>query len=741
MISDRSGVLTIYFLIFFIIFYTKIVFTFENTHIVTTIESDGFDFPIGSPDNHSGWYISLYLGQSWSSYYGHLGEDFLKNTGSSLGERVNASSNGEVYKIYTGSPNSWGGVIILKHISPTSDNFDISGCTLPNTGQKTTSVVYTLYAHLQNISVSEGDEVLRGAQIGEIGYVPDFPTPHLHFEVKNQTAVDTEWMEGVGHGYSGTDNYAPNHFKPSQFINQNREIISGQSDEIIVKGSSPDIFFLKNNILHRLTDWNNIYLPLKDIYGDYQQKSDSELANYHWGSQIIADGLICKHKTDSKIYLIQYDQKRLFTNESAYTQRGYKLQGGDPVSPTVINLPDGMLSSLSSGPTITTNNVNVQADLYFKKGNQRTNTFQPGDNKSTFIELKAGDGYTSYFYLRIKNPDGSQYYASYSNSTDIPNTPFASSPNKVPLLKENGRPKTYNIVPGNWNNPWNFNNYTLPTTTAPGTYTWEYWYEDVNKPGIILCKDTESYTVQSAQDEITITFQSVPSGRIIKIDNQNYTTPKSFTWNVGSSHIISTDQTQLVGSETKYIFTQWSDGAARTHAITASVSTPTYTAYFASNFLLTTAILPADAGTISTTSGWYSNGTTLQLSAQPAANTNYSFSYWSGDLSGNQNPISLIIDAPKTVTANFINIPPKQITVTTSPAGLPVTVDGTQYTAPYFFNWNVGERHTIGVNKYEPKATGERLAFESWSDGGARTHDITVPAANAIYYANFITEY
>lgn len=186
--------------------------------------SYGFDYPIGNKDNLDGWYTSLFLGDSWSSYYGHLGEDYLKNTGSAKGEMVYSASSGVVYKIYTGSPNSWGGVVIIKHIPPSGNSFSVSGITLPNSGEISTNTVYTLYGHLDlaEIYVQENNNIAKGDPIGKIGVVSAFPTPHLHFEVKNQTAIDTEWQSGVGHGYSGTSNYAPNHYKPSNFIETNR---------------------------------------------------------------------------------------------------------------------------------------------------------------------------------------------------------------------------------------------------------------------------------------------------------------------------------------------------------------------------------------------------------------------------------------------------------------------------------------------------------------------------------------
>jgi hypothetical protein len=47
----------------------------------------------------------------------------------------------------------------------------------------------------------------------------------------------------------------------------------------------------------------------------------------------------------------------------------------------------------------------------------------------------------------------------------------------------------------------------------------------------------------------------------------------------------------------------------------------------------------------------FGNGTVISLTAVP--NFFYRFSNWGGDLSGNVNPISLLIDCDKSITANF----------------------------------------------------------------------------------------
>ncbi|SPF56444.1 hypothetical protein SBA4_860023 [Candidatus Sulfopaludibacter sp. SbA4] len=73
------------------------------------------------------------------------------------------------------------------------------------------------------------------------------------------------------------------------------------------------------------------------------------------------------------------------------------------------------------------------------------------------------------------------------------------------------------------------------------------------------------------------------------------------------------------------------------------------------------------------------------------------------------------------------------ITVTTSPAGLRIVVDGATYTSPQTFYFNTSESHTISA----PSPQGTNTVFVSWSDGGAQTHVITVPSVGTTYTATF----
>ena len=92
------------------------------------------------------------------------------------------------------------------------------------------------------------------------------------------------------------------------------------------------------------------------------------------------------------------------------------------------------------------------------------------------------------------------------------------------------------------------------------------------------------------------------------------------------------------------------------------------------DFLLTTVINgsghidldPAPDG------NWYTNGQSVTLTAVPEGD-GVTFAGWSGDASGSTNPLTITMDSPKTVTANFVAPGDVDLTVvSTNINGLPV---------------------------------------------------------------------
>ena len=84
----------------------------------------------------------------------------------------------------------------------------------------------------------------------------------------------------------------------------------------------------------------------------------------------------------------------------------------------------------------------------------------------------------------------------------------------------------------------------------------------------------------------------------------------------------------------------------------------------------------------------------------------------------------------------------KVLTLDTIPAGLTITVDDTNYLGPATFNWGVGSVHSLGAPTPQVSGDGHhRAVFASWSDGGAQSHSIAMPASDTNCTATFSTQY
>lgn len=119
----------------------------------------------------SGYYLRPVSGRVTSSYGSrrggfHYGIDF----GNSRGTSVSAAASGKVVKAITGCTEGrtscggrYGNYVVVQHSNGTK----------------------TFYAHLQRVSVSIGDSVSQGEQVGTVGNTGRSTGPHLHFEIEN----------------------------------------------------------------------------------------------------------------------------------------------------------------------------------------------------------------------------------------------------------------------------------------------------------------------------------------------------------------------------------------------------------------------------------------------------------------------------------------------------------------------------------------------------------------------------
>ncbi len=163
-----------------------------------------------------------------------------------------------------------------------------------------------------------------------------------------------------------------------------------------------------------------------------------------------------------------------------------------------------------------------------------------------------------------------------------------------------------------------------------------------------------------------ITLGTNPAGLAFFVDGVEYRTPRTFTWTTNSRHTFGLSRTQFLGAvtQTRYLFSGFSGGLqpsvatgplAEAEIVTPAADT-TYTASFATQHNVQIAVSPTAAGTVNGPSGFLNQGTTISLTASAA--TGYRFANWSGDVTGSTTPATLLVNGPKSVTANFAPLAP-----------------------------------------------------------------------------------
>lgn len=84
------------------------------------------------------------------------------------------------------------------------------------------------------------------------------------------------------------------------------------------------------------------------------------------------------------------------------------------------------------------------------------------------------------------------------------------------------------------------------------------------------------------------------------------------------------------------------------------------------------------------------------------------------------------------------SVPPAIVlyTITSSPPGLLVIVDGASAPTPAQFSWEVGSKHLVSaIDRQFSEDQGTRYTFTSWSDGGSQQHEVTLTSPGTLSFA------
>lgn len=131
--------------------------------------ADGFDQPVGKPDAE-GYYMS----RGFRANY-HMGEDWngIGGGDTDLGDPVYSTAHGLVV-MARDARMAWGNLVIIRHAFLENGRLHF---------------VDSVYAHLDRIMVREGQQVLRGQQVGTIGNNRGMYSAHLHFEIRKNLHI------------------------------------------------------------------------------------------------------------------------------------------------------------------------------------------------------------------------------------------------------------------------------------------------------------------------------------------------------------------------------------------------------------------------------------------------------------------------------------------------------------------------------------------------------------------------
>jgi uncharacterized repeat protein (TIGR02543 family) len=216
--------------------------------------------------------------------------------------------------------------------------------------------------------------------------------------------------------------------------------------------------------------------------------------------------------------------------------------------------------------------------------------------------------------------------------------------------------------------------------------------------------------------------------------------PQGAGWyNSGATADFSVTTPDVQGS-TRYLFLSWSGDftGSSPSGSTSMTAAKIVTANWTTQYYLSTRENPDAGGNMTPVppGAWFNSGTGAALAA--TVNPGYQWVGWSGDLSSPEMSVTIVMNGPKSVTANFTLTGKSR--VQTNPEGLALVVDGVDCTSPQDFTWARGTSHTLAVPSPQSGGIGIRYVFKDWSDGGAQSHSITLDGA-AVCTANFTTQY
>jgi hypothetical protein len=268
----------------------------------------------------------------------------------------------------------------------------------------------------------------------------------------------------------------------------------------------------------------------------------------------------------------------------------------------------------------------------------------------------------------------------------------------------------------------------LTAYPVPGFWHFDHWEGDVadiyENPTTITMYEDEIVTAYFLPDELTLTIEIIGQGTVLKNPDQE------------TYHINDVVELTAVPQQ-GWSFVQWGgDHSGTENPTTITIYGPmTITATFSED-QYTLIVTTEGNGHVDKNpdQSSYTYGTPVQLTA--IADSGWHFDHWSGDLEGNDNPDTIIMDSNKAVTALFVldNNPPYIPSNPDPPDG------ATDVSINTDLSWSGGDPDagdTVTYNVYFGTTTTPPLISTGQT---ATTYNLPTLAYNTLYYWQIVSQ-
>jgi hypothetical protein len=196
---------------------------------------------------------------------------------------------------------------------------------------------------------------------------------------------------------------------------------------------------------------------------------------------------------------------------------------------------------------------------------------------------------------------------------------------------------------------------TLTAMPAQG-FHFDRWTGTVNaNSSVITVKMNGPHSLKAhfSPADFFTQLRTDPQGLDILVDSVSHSSPKAFTWSLGSVHELSAPSPQYRSERHRFVFEKWDHEQPRTHQITVEQDSVYYTASFTSQYLVD---VQSGFGVVQGT-GWHDDSSMVYLSSDSIVilgdSIRYLFAGWQGDIISNQNPYALLVDSCKTISVKW----------------------------------------------------------------------------------------